>query len=91
MPMIFYSQDSEETTEWNVNQILSHVTSSYEDATVDDGDSFTATLTAESTYTLGDVTVKMGGVDITAMAYSAGVVTIPEVTGNITITAIATK
>lgn len=91
MPMVFYSQDSEETTEWNVNQILSHVTSSYEDATVDDGDSFTATLTAESTYTLADVVVKMGGVDITAMAYDAGVVTIPEATGNITITAMATK
>lgn len=91
MPMVFYSQDSEDTTEWNVNQLLTHVTSSYTDPTVDDGDSFSATLTADSGYTLGDVEVKMGGVDITAMAYSAGTITIASVTGNITITANATQ
>lgn len=89
MPMEFYSQDSEDTTQWNVSQILTHVTSSYDDPTVDDGDSFSATLTAETGYTIEDVVVKMGGVDITAMAYSAGSVSIAKVTGNISIVATA--
>ena len=53
------------------------------------GGSFTTTLTPASGKTLGTVTVKMGGTDITSTAYSAGVVTIAAVTGNITITATA--
>lgn len=91
VPMAFYSQDSDETTEWNVTQILTHVASSYTDATVDDGEQLEVTLTAESTYTISDVVVKMGGVDITSMAYDNGVVTIPEVVGNVSIVAVATK
>lgn len=58
-----------------------------------DGTSYAATLTAKSGYTLGEVTVKMGEVDITATAYNAdtGVISIAAVTGNVVITANATK
>lgn len=89
MPMVFYSQDSEETTAWNVTQILTHVTSNYTDATVDDGDPLSVTLTAESGYTIDDVVVKMGGVDITAMAYDDSAVSIASATGNVSIIATA--
>lgn len=51
--------------------------------------SYTTTLTPDPGKTLGTVTVKMGGVDITNTAYSNGVVSIANVTGNITITATA--
>lgn len=51
--------------------------------------SYTAVLTAEEGYTLNSVTVVMDGNDITSTAYSNGVVSIANVTGNITITATA--
>lgn len=54
---------------------------------------YTATLTAESGYTMGTVVVKMGGTDITATAYNAdtGVISIAAVTGDVVISANATK
>ena len=69
---------------------LTHVTSSNTSASVEDGASYTTTLTADTDYTINSVTVTMGGVDITSTAYSSGTVTIAEVTGNIVITATAT-
>lgn len=77
----------------SVTATLSHVTSSNAAVSVEDGAAYTATLTAEGGYTLGAVTVKMGGVDITSTAYTAstGVISIASVTGDVTITAAATK
>ena len=72
-----------------VTYTLSHVVSSNMTAMVSKNSSYTTTLEAESGYTLGTVTVNMGGVNITSTAYSAGVVTIADVTGNIEITATA--
>ena len=54
------------------------------------GGSYSTTLTANSGYELESVIVKMGGVDVTSSVYSNGVVSIPQVTGSIDITAIAT-
>lgn len=50
-------------------------------------------LTAESGYTMGTVVVKMGGTDITSTAYTAssGAISIASVTGDVVITAVATK
>lgn len=72
---------------------LTHVTSSNAAVSVEDGAAYTATLTAENGYTMSSVTVTMGGTDITATAYNAntGVISIAAVTGNIVITANATK
>lgn len=77
----------------SITNSLTHVTSSNAAVSVEDGAAYTATLTAESGYTLGEVTVKMGGTDITATAYNSdtGVISIAAVTGNVVITANATK
>ena len=93
MPMEFYDippQDGGGTV--GVVQNLTNVTSSYSGTAVDEGDSLTATLTAASGYELlaNNVTVTMGGVDITALVYNAGVVSIEKVTGAVVITATAT-
>lgn len=54
------------------------------------GASYSATITAKAGYTLGTVSVKMGGTDITSTAYSAGEISISRVTGDVVITAVAT-
>ena len=69
--------------------VLSHVSSSNTQSTVEVGDSYTTTLTASTNYTINSVTVTMGGVDVTSTTYSSGTVSIPSVTGNIVITATA--
>lgn len=77
----------------SITNSLTHVTSSNAAVSVEDGAAYTATLTAESGYTMGTVVVKMGGTDITSTAYTAssGVVSIAEVTGDVTITASGVK
>lgn len=77
------------TTTRAITYNLSHVTSSNSTASIESGQRYTTTLTADSNYALNTVTVKMGGVDITSTAYSSGTITIPSVTGNIVITATA--
>lgn len=88
---IFIVQGSD--GEYNVTQTLTHVTSSNNATKTNAGEAYTTTLTAEEDYTMDTVTVKMGGTDITATAYTeaTGVVSISEVTGNIVITATATE
>ena len=80
-------------TTYSVTQTLEHVTSDYTGTTVNAGAAFSATLTAETDYTIDAVTVTMGGTDISSTAWDATTskVTIAEVTGDITITAIATE
>ena len=58
---------------------------------VEYGDSYTATITADDGKELTSVVIKMGGVDITATAYTAGsgAINISKVTGAVTITAVA--
>lgn len=77
----------------SITNTLTNVTTSNDTVAAEDGTSYTATLTAKSGYTLGEVTVKMGGTDITATAYNAdtGVISIAAVTGDVVITAKATK
>lgn len=52
-------------------------------------DSYTANLSPAVGYQIDTVTVTMGGMDVTAQVYEAGVITIPEVTGDVVITATA--
>lgn len=97
VPMTFYSIDPAEVVTYDVTQNLTHVTSSYSETTVPAGTSFTAELTAASTYNLTEVTVMLGDEDITESAWhqatsgtsllNHGTVTIPLVTDDITITA----
>ena len=74
-----------------VTMTLTNVNSSNRTLMVNANSSYTTTLTADEGYTLGTVTVTMGGTDITSTACSNGEVSIASVTGNITITATATE
>lgn len=76
-------------TAYVVSQALLNVSSSFVGDSVISGAPFTATLTADSGYVIASVVVTMGDSDVTATAYDplTGVVTIADVTGNITITA----
>lgn len=80
-------------TAYTVTQNLTNVTSSFTGESINSGEAFSATLTAESTYTLGTVTVEMGGVDISSTAYDSltNKVLIASVSGNIEITAEAAQ
>lgn len=70
---------------------MNNVSSSNAAATVENGGSYTTTLSASSGFTLASVTVTMGGIDITSAAYDSntGDITVPAVTGDIVITASA--
>lgn len=93
VPMEFYSIDPEETVMYTIAQNLTNVTSDYTGTEVEAGSSLEITLTEKSGYTMGDVTVTMGGEDVTATAYSSttGKISISEVTGNVVVTAEATE
>lgn len=75
----------------SVEYNMTNVSASNTASIVNDGDSYTTTLSANSGYALSSVTVTMGGRDITDSVYSAdtGTVSIPAVTGNVVITAAA--
>lgn len=77
----------------SITNSLSHVSNSNAAVSVEDGAAYSATLTADSGYTMGNVVIKMGGTDITSTAYTAstGAISIASVTGDVTITAVATK
>ena len=77
----------------SITNSLSHVSNSNAAVSVEDGAAYMATLTADSGYTMGNVVIKMGGIDITSTAYTAstGAISIASVTGDVTITAVATK
>ena len=82
-----------ETLHWyqSITKNLTGCTISNAASQVDYGESYTATLTPENGKTMTSVVIKMGGVDITATAYSAesGTIQIAKATGAITITAAA--
>lgn len=82
-----------ETLHWyqTITKNLTGCTISNSASQVDYGETYTAVIAADSGKALDSVVIKMGGVDITADAYSAGsgAINIDKVTGAITITAAA--
>ena len=72
---------------WPVTNTLSHCTSSNSSQSVTKNGSYSATITADTDYTLTGATVviTMGGVDITSTAYSNGTISIASVTGVLSI------
>ena len=74
---------------YTVTNTLSYCSTSNNASTATHGTAYSATLTADTDYTISSVTVTMGGMDITASAYNSGTISIASVTGNIVITAIA--
>lgn len=92
VPMVFYSADAEGVT-YAITNTLSHVTNSNTATSIAENEAYTGTLTAASGYTMGAVTITMGGINITSQAYTAatGAISIANVTGNVVITATATE
>ena len=74
-----------------ITNTLTHVTNSNAATSIENETAYSATLSADTGYTLDTVTVTMGGTDITSTAYSDGGISIASVTGDIVITAGATK
>lgn len=75
---------------YTVKNVLTNVTTSNISGTVIEGESYSATLTANNdTGFIDSVTVTMGGTDITSSVFSNDVIFIKNVTGNIVITASA--
>ena len=74
--------------EYTVTNTLTGCTSSNAATTVNEGDSYYATITANTGYTMtgASVQIKMGGTVVTDLYYNNGVISIPEVSGNIDIT-----
>ena len=83
-----------ETLHWyqTITKNLTGCTISNNASQVDYGEAYTATIAAESGKTITSVVIKMGGVDITSTAYTAGsgAINIAKVTGAVTIIAVAT-
>ncbi len=72
----------------SITQTLTACESSNTRAYVIDGQSYVTTLTAITGYAMDSVTITMGGVDVSTF-YKDGIISIPEVTGDIVITATA--
>lgn len=72
---------------------LNNVTTSNSAHAVEVGGNYSAVLTADSGYTLDNVTIVMDGEDVTATAWTSGTstVAITGVTGNIVVAATATR
>lgn len=75
---------------YTITNTLTNVTNSNAAQSVDEYQSYIATLTANSGYAISTVTITMGGADA-SQYYSNGTINIPSVTGNIVITATATE
>lgn len=75
---------------YTVSNSLTGVTNSNNSTSVVSGTSYSATLSLVSGYENPQVTITMGGVDITSTAYSNNAIYIATVTGNVVITATAT-
>lgn len=80
-----------ETLHWYqpISKNLTGCTISNAASQVDYGEAYTATITPESGKTMDSIVVTMDGVDITSTAVSGGAISIPKVTGAVTITAAA--
>ena len=78
---------------YSVTNNLTNVTNSNAASSVLEGESYSATLSVSSDYNLTDVQITMGGMNITSSAYNreSHEIYIASVSGNITITASATK
>lgn len=76
---------------YTITNTLTNVTNSNASSSIQQYQTYSATLSTSIGFAITAVTVTMGGVDITATAYADGTVSIPSVTGNIVIVATATE
>lgn len=76
-------------TIYTIVNTLSNCTSNNSASRIEENSVYTATITANDGYILKNITVTMGGNDITSSAVSGNTITISSITGNIIITATA--
>lgn len=79
------------TVYWGITTVLTGSAIDNDATSVEDGMSYTATISANEGYTLSGVQVLMGGVDVTSSVYADGRIQIDSVTGDVKITAVAAK
>ena len=65
---------------------LNNATTNNISGSIEEGSSYSATITANTGYTISSITVTMNGVDVTSSAVSGNNINISNVTGNIVIT-----
>lgn len=82
---------AEQVTTYSITYNLTNVASSSDVSVVRENAYYNTVLTVSPDCTLGNVTVTMGGVDVTSTAYSNLEILITQVTGNVVITASATQ
>lgn len=75
----------------SISWALEHVSTDNDMQILAQGDSYQAALTVEEGYELEVITVTMGGEDVTAQVYADGSISIPAVTGDVQITAVAAE
>ncbi len=78
---------SELLSTFTVTKLYDEVYDSNEAVTVKEFDAYSNTLTVNVGYEILEISVTMGGEDITETAYHAGIISIERVTGDIVITA----
>lgn len=80
-------------TQYTITNTLTNCTNSNSATVINELTAYSGTLTADTDYVMGTVTVTMGGTDITSTAYdsSTGGINITSVTGDIVITAVGTE
>jgi hypothetical protein len=79
------------TRKYIITNNLTNCTNSNSATVIEENGSYTATISPNSGCTLNSIIVTMDGTDISSTAVSNGAITINSVTGNIIITANATK
>lgn len=83
--------NTETSKTYTVTNNLSNCSSNNSSTSVDENSSYSATIIADTGYTLDSVNITMGGTDITNSCYSNGVITIENVIGDIIITITSTQ
>lgn len=82
-------EEEPEVITYTITNNLTEATNSNAATTAERNTAYTATLTPSNGYRLNEVTVTMGGTDITDSVYADGAISIPAVTGNVVITVVA--
>ena len=78
-------------TRYTITNNLTNVSTSNSANSIAEGSSYEAKLSVSTGYNIGNVSITMGGIDITSTCYNNKTITISSVTGNIVITAEAVE
>lgn len=79
------------TVYYNIQTSATNATISNDATAIAHGETYTATVTPDDGYNIHNVSVLVGGVEMSSTAYVDGVITIAEVTGDIIITVTTAK